>query len=50
VSQLTVELSDLGGWSRQVGRAGGQCTDLSSYVATNIPDGDFGATSARSSS
>lgn len=40
--QLTVELADLRGWAGQVGRAGGDCTDLGAYVAANVPDGDFG--------
>jgi uncharacterized protein YukE len=39
---LKVELADLRGWSDQVERAGGDCTSLADYVATNIPDGDFG--------
>ncbi|GAA3677459.1 hypothetical protein GCM10022237_41130 [Nocardioides ginsengisoli] len=41
-AELSVELSDLRGWGHQVRRAGGHCTMLSTYVATNVPDGDFG--------
>ena len=41
-TELAVELSDLRGWSRQVDRAGDDCTTLSSYIATQVPDGDFG--------
>ncbi len=41
-AELSVELSDLKGWGAQVGRAGDDCTALSSYVASNMPDGDFG--------
>jgi uncharacterized protein YukE len=43
MSQLQVDLSDLRGWSRQVGRAGHDCDGLSSYLATHVPDGEFGA-------
>jgi hypothetical protein len=43
MTQLAVELSDLRGWSRQVGRAGTHCASLSSYLSTHVPDGDFGA-------
>lgn len=43
MSQLQVDLSDLRGWSRQVGRAGTDCDAMSSYLATHVPDGDFGA-------
>jgi hypothetical protein len=43
MSQLAVELSDLRGWSRQVGRAGTDCAGLSSYLSAHVPDGDFGA-------
>jgi uncharacterized protein YukE len=41
-AELAVELSDLKGWGAQVGRAGDDCAALSSYVAANVPDGDFG--------
>lgn len=40
--QLTVELADLRAWGHQVGRGGGDCADLAAYVATHVPDGDFG--------
>ena len=39
---LRVELADLRGWADQVGRAGGDCDALAAYVATHVPDGDFG--------
>ena len=41
-AELTVELADLRGWGAQVGRSGDDCTELSSYVSSNVPDGDFG--------
>ena len=40
--QLTVELADLRGWARQVGRAGADCGYLADYVTSFVPDGDFG--------
>ena len=40
--QLTVELADLRGWASQVGRSGGDCGYLADYVASFVPDGDFG--------
>jgi len=40
--QLTVELADLRGWAAQVGRAGGDCAYLADYLASFVPDGDFG--------
>jgi hypothetical protein len=39
---FSVELADLRGWAGQVGRAGGHCGQLEQYVATCVPDGDFG--------
>ncbi|MCW2793040.1 MAG: hypothetical protein JWO76_2138, partial [Nocardioides sp.] len=41
-AELAVELADLRGWAGQVGRAGTDCGGLSGYLATNVPDGDFG--------
>ena len=40
--QLRVELADLRGYADQVGRAGEACASLADYVATFVPDGDFG--------
>jgi uncharacterized protein YukE len=40
--QLRVELADLRGYADQVGRAGEACGSLADYVATFVPDGDFG--------
>jgi uncharacterized protein YukE len=40
--QLTVELADLRGWARQVGRAADGCGYLADYVRSFAPDGDFG--------
>ena len=40
--QLRVELADLRGYADQVGRAGAACASLADYVATFVPDGDFG--------
>lgn len=42
MGEMAVELSDLRGWSDQVGRAGTSCTALSEYLASTVPDGDFG--------
>lgn len=39
---LAAELSDLRGWSAQIGRAGGDCQGLSDYLAAHVTDGDFG--------
>ena len=39
---LAAELSDLTGWSQQVGRAGTDCHGLSDYLAAHVTDGDFG--------
>jgi len=40
--QLRVGLADLRGYADQVGRAGEACALLADYVATFVPDGDFG--------
>lgn len=39
---MTVELSDLGGWSRQVSRASGDLGNAEDYARSHISDGDFG--------
>jgi uncharacterized protein YukE len=41
-NELRVELADLRAYADQVGRAGGDCTDLAGYLQSNVPDGDFG--------
>lgn len=41
-NELRVELADLRAYADQVGRAGGDCTDLADYLDTHVPDGDFG--------
>lgn len=40
---FAVELSDLRGWSQQVDRAGADCSGISSYLSSQVTDGDFGA-------
>jgi uncharacterized protein YukE len=40
--QFSVELADLRGWADQVVRAGEHCDRLARYLATYVPDGDFG--------
>jgi uncharacterized protein YukE len=42
MGELAAELSDLRGWGDQVGRAGDDCTALSGYLGSTVPDGDFG--------
>ncbi|MFN8194621.1 MAG: hypothetical protein U0R80_10110 [Nocardioidaceae bacterium] len=39
---LAAELSDLTGWSQQVGRAGTDCQGLSDYLSAHVTDGEFG--------
>ena len=39
---LAAELSDLRGWSAQVGRAGADCATASDYLGAHVTDGDFG--------
>jgi len=39
---LAAELSDLRGWSAQVGRAGAGCAAASDYLAGHVTDGEFG--------
>ena len=39
---LAAELSDLRGWSAQLGRAGTDCAAASDYLGAHVTDGDFG--------
>ena len=42
-AELAVELSDLGGWAAQVGRAGTDAATIGDYASSHVADGDFGA-------
>ncbi|MEZ5097889.1 MAG: hypothetical protein R2731_18520 [Nocardioides sp.] len=42
MSVMAAELSDLRGWSTQVGRAGTHCQNLSGYLGDHVTDGEFG--------
>jgi uncharacterized protein YukE len=39
---LAAELSDLRGWSAQLGRAGDDCGAAADYLRSHVTDGDFG--------
>lgn len=41
-SDVTVEISDLKGWARQVGRASGDLDSAHGYATGNLADADFG--------
>ena len=43
MTELAVELSDLGAWATQVTRASNSCTVVGSYASGHVTDGDFGA-------
>jgi uncharacterized protein YukE len=43
MTELAVELSDLGAWATQVNRASNSCTVVGSYASGHVADGDFGA-------